>query len=69
MAPDNHTWTYLIRQIRKDLSPEPGFIIARLSAEKSAKTLPESRAGFFNTTNLVNCLNLFENDNRYLSNF
>ena len=56
MAPDNHKWTNLIRQIREDVSTKPVFITTRESAEKSAKTLLEDKAGSFSTSDLAHFL-------------
>ena len=58
MAPDNHTWINLIMKIREGISTKPEFIIARVSAEKSAKTLLENKFGSFDTSDLVYFLNL-----------
>ncbi len=58
MAPDNHTWTNLIRKIREDISTKPEFITARISAEKGAKTLFKNRAVISTTSDQVYFLNI-----------
>jgi len=58
MAPDNHTWTNLIRKIREDISTKPEFILAWESAEKSAKTLLKNRAASLTSSDQVYFLSI-----------